>query len=411
MGYLEESFGQLARKYGQKVRRTVSGLTGGVLDREERTIIKNRFKGIGPLGLPRALYDTWKDVRRCKYIHYFLQNWARQRYRKAFKKGSHRGLKLLAFGMIIYMLFFTGQTTSLGICFFSLIFLLWFPWNFFMMVYAWISARRAYRKGLDPPERAGAGFKARFNFTYIIGTVLFLFGLLSILFLIPPLSTPWEVRETQGRYIWPLVYILLIILWLLATRAVVASFWYSHSLGLRLALLNHDRGVLGRARRKEQLNKYGKALTRYIYIPVILSAGFIALSLMFKYLYAIIIDHLRTEEFSTMDSLGTTLLNLLGGESSMELPEWLPRIGGIWLILLQFTCIMMFGIGTYLRNRKINSVLWPNTPQSPAGKKVTMLIEDLGFLKSDGDTGEGTDVDGKDVAAIPGSTEVKMNHP
>lgn len=375
------------RKYGVKIRRLIKTVTRGVADSEGRKNVMNRFRDIGVEDVPGALYETWTEVKGSKYVVYYKQNRARKKFLKGFLKGGHRFIKFIALLMVFWVLFVTGPDKTFGVSVFAFLFIIWFLEDILLMFLSFRKSKKKYLEGLDPPEEAASGKNGRLNFTYVFGTLLFLFSILSILFLIPPLSTPWDIKTTHGKYSWAIIYIFVIILWLVATNAMVSAFKHSHSLGRRLALLSHDKRIMKRLNREEHLNKYGRALTKYVYLPVLLSAIFVGVSIGFKYIYAILMEGLKSEDFSIMDSLGTGLMNLISGEKTAELPEWLPRINGVWLLLFQLVCLILLCVGAYMRNRKINSVLWPNTPQSPSGKKVCLLVEDLEFIKEKGEGG------------------------
>ncbi len=394
-----ELFKWAFRKYGRRVRKFAKMVTQDILDSEERRRILCRFKNAEMDDVPGALIEAWRDVREGKYVRYFRQNRARRKFERAFKKGAYRFLKLVAIGMVLYVLFMTGPPMTFGVSVFAFLFIIWFLEDIFLMIYTLRRTRKFYLKGLDPPEMEKKRHRARLNLSYIIGTMFFVFSLMSVVFLIPPLSTPWDIKESYGGGSWPVIYVFIILLWFMAAKAIVVSFKYGHALSKRLAHLGHDKRIIRSMKRNETLSKYGVALTKYIYIPIILSGSFIVISLGFKYIYAILMEGLKGEDFSIMDSMGTGLINLLQGEEAAELPEWLPRIRGELLILLQLCCLLLLGIGTYLRNRKIAQVLWPNTPQSPAGKKVTMLIKDLKMFKKGkdhGSEGKGSEDEGKD---------------
>jgi len=384
----EEITAWAIRKYGVRIRRFIKAVTGDIADGEGRKKVINRFKDIEMEKVPDALYETWTEMKGSKYVVYYKQNRARKKYLKGFRKGGHRFIKFIALMMVFWVLFVTGPDKTFGVSIFAFLFIIWFIEDILLMLLSFRKSKKKYLEGLDPIEKAVPGKNARLNFTYVVGTLLFLFSILSILFLIPPLSTPWDIKASHGKYSWSIIYIFVIILWLVATNAMVSAFKHSHSLGRRLALLSHDKRIMKRLNREEHLNKYGRALTKYVYLPVLLSGVFVAVSMGFKYIYAILMEGLKSENFSVMDSLGTGMMNLISGEKTAELPDWLPRISGVWLLLLQLVCLILLCVGTYMRNRKVNSVLWPNTPQSPSGKKVSLLVEDLNFIKEKGD-GEG----------------------
>ena len=378
---LKEIVGWTSRKYGKKIRNLAKTATKDILNDEERRKIIFRFRNVEADNIHRALDETWKEVKNGKYVSYFKQNRARKQFIKGFIKGANRLIKLIALIMVLWTLFLPGTDKSFGISVFAFLFVLWSVEDIFFMIFSFRKSGKMYLLGQDPPDKGTEGRWGRLNFTYIFGTILYLTGLLSVLFLIPPLSTPLDIQKNHGTYSWPVIYIFVIILWLMAVKAVTNAFKYSHSLGRRVALLNHDRRIMKRIKQENQLNKYGRALSKYVYLPVILTALFVIISVGFKYLYAILMNALKEDNFTMMDSLGTGLSNLVTGGNTAALPEWMPRIKGAWLVLFQLSCILLFGIGTYLRNRKINSVLHPNTPQSPAGKKIKMLVADLTFIK------------------------------
>ncbi|MDP6157141.1 MAG: nicotinamide-nucleotide adenylyltransferase [Candidatus Thermoplasmatota archaeon] len=378
---LKEIFGWTARKYGVRIRNFIKIATKDILDNEERRKIIFRFKNIDTEDIPQALSKTWDDVKNGKYVSYFKQNRARKKFIKGFNNGAHRLIKLTALVTVLWTLFLPATNKTFGISVFAFLFILWSIEDLLFMIFSFRKSRKMYSLGTDPPEKKFEGRWGRLNFSYIFGTILYLTGLLSVFFLIPPLSDPLDIQRKYGTYSWPVIYIFVIVLWLMAVKAVINAFKYSHSLGRRIALLKHDRKIMKRIKKENKLNKYGKALTKYVYLPVILTALFVIISVGFKYLYMILMNALKKDNFTMIDSLGTGLMNLLSGGKTAALPEWIPRIKGGWLVGFQLSCIILLGIGTYLRNRKINSVLRPNTPQSPAGKKVNMLIQDLTFIK------------------------------
>jgi len=378
---LKEITGWTIKKYGTRIRNLIKIATKDIMDNEERRKIILRFKNIETEDIPRALSKTWDEVKNGKYVNYFKQNRARKQFIKGFHKGGQRLIKLTALIVVLWTLFVPGTDKTFGISVFAFLFILWSIEDLLFMIFSFRKSGKMYRRGADPPEKSTQGRWGRLNFTYIFGTILFLFGLLSVFFLIPPLSSPLDIQGKHGTYSWAVIYIFVIILWLMAVKAVINAFKYSHSLGRRIALLKHDRKIMKRIKQEKKLNKYGRALTKYVYLPVILTSVFVIISVGFKYLYTILMNALKEDNFTMMDSLGTALTNLMSGGKTAALPEWMPRIKGAWLILFQLSCIVLLGIGTYLRNRKIASVLLPNTPQSPAGKKVKMLIEDFGFIK------------------------------
>ncbi len=378
---LKDIIGWTVQKYGTKIRNLLTIAKKDIMDDEERSRIIHRFKNIETEDILPALSETWDEVKDGKYVSYFKQNRARKKFIKGFKKGAHRLIKLTALILVLWTLFLPGTHKTFGISVFASLFILWGIEDLLFMIFSFRKSGKMYRKAADPPDKGIEDLRGRFNFTYIFGTIIFLTGLLSIFFLIPPLSTPLDMQVEHGKYSWPIIYIFVIVLWLIAVKAVTNAFKYSHSLGRRIALLKHDRGIMKRLKQEKELNKYGRVLTKYIYLPVILAAVFVIISVGFKYFYAVLMNSLKEDNFTMMDSLGTGLSNLISGGKTATLPQWMPRVKGAWLVLFQLSCIVMVGMGTYMRNRKINSVLHPNTPQSPAGKKVKMLLEDLTFIK------------------------------
>jgi len=322
--------------------------------------------------IPRhSWYVRFKEETGFIWEHPAFRYWKMSRYTKRSYRKMFKGL-LLSLKGLAYLLILVSALSEIGdipvsMVIISVLIGLKGVYNLIRGSYLMIRARFLGKRSRG--ERGKRLWKYYFAWTNT--TFLIILLSLSFLFITEQLSPPHEIGGYLEWFVWPFIYLGMIVLWSVTVRSMLLGGARAFKVGDRLARVRHDRRLIYRLGGKSRKGLIALLLTSYI--PVLGLVFMIALisllKLLLRWLLEVVFD------LPTAGSIGEELLEVTAG-AGLSLSDLSPFFAS-WYgpILFYISVVSLIVVFSNLRTRAMLSTHYQETFQSSMGRRIGLVKE------------------------------------
>lgn len=178
--------------------------------------------------------------------------------------------------------------------------------------------------------------------------LIYIVPILTYLFILPTLITPFDVSRGYSWYIWPLIFIIYWLIWRIVLRVLIHAYVRAYIVGNKLARVHHDKRII-----RKGYKDISRSLIRLInssYIPIISLLLIVIITGFLKVIYSIFRTFVMEKIF--VDTIADLIIDTIL-EGNFSLNETVFPSLPIWMtpLLLYFLNIGLIFSCAYMRSR------------------------------------------------------------
>ena len=317
------------------------------------------------------------------FVYRYLKwNYFLTRAPKKFAKANYSMAKGFSFILVFILASGSGDVMPPFMSFMVYLMLLLGIFHVFRSMYQFRSGY-SYERKWDRDLGFGAAALSVFLLLMMVVFSAFFF------LIVPALNPPTDLNWERHRILWPLMYLVVFLIWSLTAKAVIYAPVRAYIVGDRLARVAHDRMLsMGSGRYAERVRL---ALITGL-VPVMGLALYLAMTILFRLAY-VLASHLVFGP-AIHPSVGEMTIRMFVPDFALireggPLGTWYgPTL--LFAILVPFIGLLSYA-RTLFRVRRIA----PGLAQSQMGRLISMVLDNISEDTVKGDEEDGNGSDGK----------------